>query len=84
MRCQTGAVNLWTVGCADPHKLHSTPQLDGINLIRGTIKPAAGYRPLGLSLPGSCPNNRDRRTFASADISYWMRFIEIIADGRFL
>ena len=33
------------------HKLHSTPQQDRMNLIRGMIKPAAGYRPLAYSSP---------------------------------
>src|SRR5499427_1347153 len=36
---------------AAAHKLHSTPQQDGINLIREIIKPAAGYRPLAYSSP---------------------------------
>src|ERR1700757_3948687 len=36
---------------AAAHKLHSTPQHDGINLFRGMIKPAAGYLPLAYSSP---------------------------------
>src|SRR5947199_164616 len=33
------------------HKLHSTPQQDRMNLIRGKVKPPAGYRPLAYSSP---------------------------------
>src|SRR5689334_8949369 len=37
---------------AAAHKLHSTPQQDRMNLIRGRVKPAAGYRgPLAYSSP---------------------------------
>src|SRR5215813_6095680 len=36
---------------AAAHKLHSTPQQDGMNLFRGIIKPAAGYPLLAYSSP---------------------------------
>src|SRR5690242_5316173 len=36
---------------AAAHKLHSTPQQHGMNLISGMIKPAAGYLPLAYSSP---------------------------------
>jgi hypothetical protein len=36
---------------AAAHKLHSTPQQHGMNLIRGMVKPAAGYRTLAYSSP---------------------------------
>jgi hypothetical protein len=45
-------VNLWTVGCADPHKLHSTPQQESDQFDFGEmVKPSAGYRPLAYSSP---------------------------------
>jgi hypothetical protein len=34
---------------AAAHKLHSTPQQDGMNLFREMIKPAAGYPLLAYS-----------------------------------
>src|SRR5215467_16235164 len=36
---------------AAAHKLHSTPQQDGMNLISGNHQPAAGYRSLAYSSP---------------------------------
>src|SRR5215469_16118142 len=67
------AVNLWTVGCADPyltararsataHKLHSTQQQHRMNLISGNDQTSSRLPVFSLSLPGTCPNNRDRRT----------------------
>src|SRR6516162_8172217 len=54
-RCRSDALNLWTVGCADPrlaaHKLHSNRNKDAIILFRGMINPAAGYPPLAYSSP---------------------------------
>jgi hypothetical protein len=44
-------MNLWTVGCADPHKLHSTPQQDRMYLISGKGETSSGYRPLAYSSP---------------------------------
>jgi hypothetical protein len=41
-------VNLWTVGCADPRKLHTTPQQDGINLLSGNHQTSS--RPPAFSL----------------------------------
>src|SRR5215469_2476708 len=69
------AVNLWTVGCADPcltararsataHKLHSTQQQHRMNLISGNDQTSSRLPVFSLSLPGTCPNNRDRRSRA--------------------
>ena len=59
-------MNLWTVGCADPaHKLHSTPQQDRMNLISGKGETSSRLPAFSLFLPGSCPNNRNRRTLTS-------------------
>jgi hypothetical protein len=46
---------------APAHKLHSTPQQDGINLISGNGETSSRLPAFSLFLPGSCPNNRDRR-----------------------
>jgi len=58
---------------AADHKLHSTPQQQGMNLISGNDETSSRLPAFSLCLPGSCPNNRDRR---SADIirrrlDYW-------------
>jgi hypothetical protein len=58
-------VNLWTVGCADPRKLHSTPQQDRMNLISGKGETRSRLPAFSLFLPGTCPNTRDRRTCSS-------------------
>jgi hypothetical protein len=58
-------VNLWTVGCADPRKLHSTPQQDRMNLISGKGETSSRLPAFSLFLPGTCPNSRDRRTCSS-------------------
>ena len=63
--CRGGAMNLWTVGCADPRKLHSTPQQDRMNLISGKGETSSRLPAFSLFLPGSCPNNRDRRRKSS-------------------
>jgi putative transposase len=47
---------------AAAHKLHSTPQQDGINLISGNHQTSSRLPAFSLFLPGSCPNNRDHRT----------------------
>jgi hypothetical protein len=59
--CQAGAVNLWTVGCADPRKLHSTPQQHRMNLIRGRVKTSSRLPAFSLFPPGSYPKIRSRR-----------------------
>src|SRR5215831_7720353 len=46
---------------AAAHKLHSTPQQDGINLISGNHQTSSRLPAFSLFLPGSCPNNRDHR-----------------------
>jgi Integrase core domain len=43
------------------HKLHSTPQQHGMNLISGNGETSSRLPPFSLFLPESCPNNRDRR-----------------------
>ena len=47
---------------AAAHKLHSTPQQDRMNLISGNAETSSRPPAFSLFLPGSCPNNRDRRT----------------------
>jgi len=46
---------------AADHKLHSTPQQYGMNLISGNDETSSRLPVFNLFLPGSCPNNRDRR-----------------------
>src|ERR1700726_5022794 len=46
---------------AAAHKLHSTPQQHRMNLISGSGETSSRLPILSLFLPGSCPNNRDRR-----------------------
>src|SRR5215467_7335868 len=45
-----------------PHKLHSTPQQHGMILISGNGEITSRLYAFSLFFPGSCPNNRDRRT----------------------
>ena len=47
---------------AAAHKLHSTPQQDRMNLISGKGETSSRLPAFSLFLPGSCPNNRNRRT----------------------
>src|SRR5712671_6371369 len=49
---------------AAAHKLHSTPQQHGMNLISGNGETTSRLPAFSLFLPGSCPNNRDRRRSA--------------------
>jgi hypothetical protein len=53
---------------AAAHKLHSTPQQDRINLISGNDQTSSRLPAFSLFLPGSCPNNRDRRTLFPVQI----------------
>src|ERR1700745_3704742 len=46
---------------AAAHKLHSTPQQDRMNLISGKGETSSRLPAFSLFLPGTCPNNRDRR-----------------------
>src|SRR3984893_14063859 len=46
---------------AAAHKLHSTPQRDRMNLISGKGETSSRLPAFSLFLPGTCPNNRDRR-----------------------
>ena len=46
---------------AAAHKLHSTPQQHRMNLISGSSETSSRLPIFSLFLPGSCPNNRDRR-----------------------
>ena len=47
---------------AAAHKLHSTLQQDEMNMISGKGETISRLPAFSLCLPGSCPNNRDRRT----------------------
>ena len=51
---------------AAAHKLHSTPQQHGMNLISGNAETTSRLPAFSLFLPGSCPNNRDRRRCESS------------------
>src|SRR5262250_1202449 len=46
------------------HKLHSTPQQHGMILISGNGEITSRLYAFSLFFPGSCPNNRDRRTLS--------------------
>src|SRR5712671_6252960 len=54
---------------AAAHKLHSTPQQHRMNLISGSSETSSRLPIFSLFLPGSCPNNRDRRRSNSAPAS---------------
>src|SRR5215469_6877025 len=45
-----------------PHKLHSTPQQHGMTLISGNGEITSRLYAFSLFFPGSCPDNRDRRS----------------------
>src|ERR1700758_175013 len=45
-----------------PNKLHSTPQQHGMILISGNDEISSRLYAFSLFFPGSCPNNRDRRS----------------------
>ena len=47
---------------AAAHKLHSNWQQDRMNLISGNGETSSRPTVFSLFLPGTCPNNRDRRT----------------------
>src|ERR1700758_2420745 len=47
---------------AAAHKLHSTPQQHGMNLISGNGETKSRLPTFSLFLPGSCPNNRNHRS----------------------
>src|SRR5262249_36227363 len=47
---------------AAAHKLHSTPQQHGMILISGNGETSSRLDAFSLFFPGSCPNNRDRRS----------------------
>jgi hypothetical protein len=57
---------------AAAHKLHSTPQQHGMNLVSGNGETNSRLPTFSLFLPGSCPNNRDRRTveFIEGDLGH--------------
>ena len=53
---------------AAAHKLHSTPQQDRMNLISGKGETSSRLPgPFSLFLPGSCPNNRNRRSYRKTE-----------------
>src|SRR2546429_9547102 len=47
---------------AADHKLHSTRQQHEMKLISGNGETSSRLSAFSLFLPGSCPNNRNRRT----------------------
>jgi len=49
---------------AAAHKLYSTPQQHGMIFIPGNGEISSRLHAFSLFFPGSCPNNRDRRTLA--------------------
>ena len=66
---------------AAAHKLHSTPQQDGIDLISGNDQTSSRLPAFSLSFPGSCPNNPHRRKqrckqFAMTGVALFVRVHE--------
>src|SRR5215510_12020950 len=57
---------------AAAHKLHSTPQQHGMILISGNGETSSRLDAFSLFFPGSCPNNRDRRTIShnKSDVAF--------------
>jgi hypothetical protein len=53
---------------AAAHKLHSTPQQDRMNLISGKGETSSRLPAFSLFLPGTCPNNRDRRSVVASQL----------------
>ena len=60
---------------AAAHKLHSTPQQHRMNLISGSGETSSRLPIFSLFLPGSCPNNRDRRTLHSTHVGQKVEII---------
>src|SRR4051812_27844762 len=57
---------------AADHKLHSTRQQHEMKLISGNGETSSRLPAFSLFLPGTCPNNRDRRiTITSMPHSFW-------------
>src|SRR5215831_12777702 len=54
------------------HKLHSTPQQHGMILISGNGEITSRLYAFSLFFPGSCPNNRDRRTRGARSFDFWL------------
>lgn len=70
---------------AAAHKLHSTSQQQRMNLISGNDQTSSRLPAFSLSLPGSCPNNRDRRKREKAPCHLRRRLtrtIGIISQNR--
>jgi hypothetical protein len=63
---------------AAAHKLHSTPQQHRMILISGNVQTSSRLPAFSLCLPGSCPNNRDRRREIEQTI---LRRLAIFPDG---
>jgi hypothetical protein len=61
---------------AADHKLHSTRQQHEMNLISGNGETSSRLPAFSLLLPGTCPNNRDRRIRKSRFQGYERRSID--------
>jgi hypothetical protein len=66
---------------AAAHKLHSTPQQHGMNLISGNGETKSRLPTFSLFLPGSCPNNRDRRTTIGT-VRYFGNVVLEVRDAK--
>src|SRR5947209_364997 len=66
---------------AAAHNLHSTPQQDRMNLISGKGETSNRLPAFSLFLPGSCPNNRDRRKLLTRTGLDWTRKYPPIATA---
>ena len=67
---------------AAAHKLHSTPQQDRMNLISGKGETSSRLPAFSLFLPGSCPNNRDRRRHKKLDTTALYTRVALKALGK--
>ena len=61
---------------AADHKLHSTRQQHEMKLISGNGETSSRLPAFSLFLPGTCPNNRDRR------ITYKGQAVDVKQVGR--
>src|SRR5215467_9272492 len=64
------------------HKLHSTPQQHGMILISGNGEITSRLYAFSLFFPGSCPNNRDRRSSELGEIAVLDHLFDIVRNVR--
>src|SRR5215469_15311361 len=69
---------------AAAHKLHSTPQQDGMNLISGNHQPVTGYRSLAYSSPEAVQTTGPSYTGVGIETQLHRIFFTPLALGLFL